>query len=56
MFKSDGTKGYKEIARLEQAPRCTEIFNKIEAISNANPMEPSSNYNIGLACLELGLR
>ena len=53
--KSEGTKDYREISLSEQAPGGTDIFRKIGEISGTDPMELNSNYNMGLACLELGL-
>ncbi len=52
--KSEVTRDYKEIETSDQGPGCAEIFKKLRAISSTSSMGPNSNYNMGLACLELG--
>jgi len=53
--KSGGTRGYKEIGTSEEAPGCTGNFKELRTTTRTNSMDPNSNYNVGLGCLESGL-
>ena len=53
--KPEGPRDCKEIEISKQAPGCGEIFKKLRAISSTNSLDPNSNYNMGVACLELGV-
>jgi tetratricopeptide (TPR) repeat protein len=52
--KPEGTGDYKEIETSEQATGCGEIFKKLREISSTSSMGPNFNYNMGVACRELG--
>jgi len=51
----EGIRGCKEIEIFEKALGFEEIFKKLKETSGPSLMNPNFNYNMGVACLEVGL-
>lgn len=48
-------KDFKEISTLEKAYGFEDIFEELKKISGPSPKDPNFNFNMGVACRELGL-